>query len=266
MSLPDNLRGYDKVSGYDETDDSHGIRKSSTISLITAPIEKRVVTGLVDKASYDEKTIVLKCEGLSIFTPDGLRTLLGGIKLSERPISPVDKGQNIRGVNFEIFAGDSVLISGPSGCGKSSLLRAISGLWELGGGKVIWNVDISDASISGGDSHEMKYEVPDGVFFLPQRPYNLLGSLRQQIAYPGDDEEVAEEGYVKTFAENRYRLGVTNRMNKDRSQRDVSGRFSINLDVDAKLLDILRKVRLEDLASRMGSGDERLGVWNTPSL
>jgi ABC-type uncharacterized transport system fused permease/ATPase subunit len=62
------------------------------------------------------------------------------------------------------------------------IYRAISGLWELGAGSITWNIDISN--FVGGDNNA-KHEVPDGVFFLPQKPYNLLGSLRQQIAYPG---------------------------------------------------------------------------------
>jgi ABC-type uncharacterized transport system fused permease/ATPase subunit len=65
---------------------------------------------------------------------------------------------------------------------RTDICRAISGLWELGCGKITWNIDISDSN--GGDNNQ-KNEVPDGVFFLPQKPYNLLGSLRQQIAYPG---------------------------------------------------------------------------------
>jgi hypothetical protein len=76
--------------------------------------------------------------------------------------------------------------------------------------------------------------------------------------FPGDDEEVVEDGMVKVFEENRYKLGVINRRNKERSQTvDVGSSYA--LDEDIKLLDILRKVRLGDLASRMGSGDERLG-------
>ncbi|RYF64038.1 MAG: ATP-binding cassette domain-containing protein, partial [Comamonadaceae bacterium] len=51
------------------------------------------------------------------------------------------------------------------GCGKSSLLRALAGLWRNGTGTV----------------HTLP---PEDVFFLPQRPYMQLGTLRSQILYP----------------------------------------------------------------------------------
>jgi hypothetical protein len=51
-------------------------------------------SGLIEKKS-DERKIILQCESLSIFTPDGLRTLLGGIGPSERLMSPIDIGMYI---------------------------------------------------------------------------------------------------------------------------------------------------------------------------
>jgi ABC-type uncharacterized transport system fused permease/ATPase subunit len=261
MSLSSASEGYDKISGYDRNVDSIGNKKFSTIGLVTAPIRNTIATGLIG----DGKAIILQCNNLSIFTPDGLRTLLGGFDLS-RILSdnPTDTDQRVYGVNFEIFKGDRVLVSGPSGCGKSSLLRAIFGLWELGGGTITWNIDVSDTSISGG-LIKTKSELPDGVFFLPQKPYNLLGSLRQQIAYPGifpgdDDEGVVEAAVANVFEGISFPHGFTDLRNPLQSSTVDSGEnFHEILDLDAKLLDILQKVRLDDLASRMGFGDERLG-------
>ncbi|MGB4062288.1 MAG: ABC transporter ATP-binding protein/permease [Azonexus sp.] len=88
----------------------------------------------------------LSIENLTLRTPNHERTLLKNLSLN---ISP----------------GQGVLIVGPSGCGKSSLLRAIAGLWHSGSGRII-----------GPDSTEM--------LFLPQRPYMVQGSLRQQLLYP----------------------------------------------------------------------------------
>lgn len=266
MSSPGIGKRYDKISGHDRNIDSDGNMKFSSISLITALTKKTAVSGLIDKVS-DGKAIVLQCIELSIFTPDGLRTLLGGFELSRIwPISPMDLGQYEGGVNFEIVKGDRVLVSGPSGCGKSSLLRAISGLWELGEGQVIWNIDASENDMNGRKICHTKNEVPNGVFFLPQKPYNLLGSLRQQIAYPdiipGDDDEgVLEEAVAKVFEGISSPLVFTDIRNPLQSSTMDTGEVSPEtLDVDVKLLDILRQVRLEGLASRMGSGDERLGL------
>lgn len=88
----------------------------------------------------------------------------------------------------------------------------------------------------------MKHGVEDGssidvapkkVFFLPQKPYNIPGSLRLQIMYPlyKDDNGL-------------------NRALTTKSQH-VSDRY---------LLDILHSVRLGDLAARVGDGDEIAGL------
>jgi vitamin B12/bleomycin/antimicrobial peptide transport system ATP-binding/permease protein len=71
-------------------------------------------------------------------------------------------------------SGEGVLLRGPSGCGKSSLLRAIIGLWDSGEGKII-RPDL------------------DKMLFLPQRPYMVLGTLRDQLLYPNINAEIEEE-------------------------------------------------------------------------
>jgi putative ATP-binding cassette transporter len=70
-------------------------------------------------------------------------------------------------LDVDVTAGGSLLIMGPSGCGKSSLLRLVAGLWKNGTG-----------SLRRPPLHE--------VAFLPQRPYMVLGTLREQLAYPHD--------------------------------------------------------------------------------
>ncbi len=66
----------------------------------------------------------------------------------------------------QVRAGSSLLIMGPSGAGKTSLLRALAGLWSDGRG-----------AITVGAAKE-------DIMFLPQRPYMVLGSLRDQALYP----------------------------------------------------------------------------------
>lgn len=253
-----------------------------------------------------------------------------------------------RGVNFEVNKGDRVLISGPSGTGKSSLLRAISGLWEMGDGKIAWKSSInetyvkvnqhgqgiytknarikSDSMNGNGNGVGAGVEVgvgavggraPSDVFFLPQKPYNLLGTLRQQIAYPGsypaygvgedrnassegvkggvvrgtkgrkervgmiaseeaeDKDKVEEEGNEDEDEKDDDNEGTNGRSNMRGNRGETQGRgeqlaqshsvkskdmFGTVSKQDQKFLNILQKVRLDTLASRMGGGDESEGL------
>jgi vitamin B12/bleomycin/antimicrobial peptide transport system ATP-binding/permease protein len=67
-------------------------------------------------------------------------------------------------ISLAASPGKALLITGASGLGKSTLLRAISGLWPFGRGR-----------IRVGDGRSL---------FLPQRPYLPLGTLADALAYP----------------------------------------------------------------------------------
>jgi putative ATP-binding cassette transporter len=71
----------------------------------------------------------------------------------------------LKNVNFELNAGDRLLIKGASGSGKTTLLRALAGLWPFASGEVSQN--------------HTKTEM-----FIAQRPYMPQVSLRQAICYP----------------------------------------------------------------------------------
>ncbi|WP_237217591.1 ABC transporter ATP-binding protein/permease, partial [Falsiroseomonas oryziterrae] len=71
----------------------------------------------------------------------------------------------IQDANAEIEAGEKVLIVGESGTGKSTLFRAVAGLWPWGSG-------------------EIRTPPREKMFFMPQRPYMPIGSLRAALAYP----------------------------------------------------------------------------------
>ncbi|OEU19303.1 ABC transporter [Fragilariopsis cylindrus CCMP1102] len=128
------------------------------------------------------------------------------ISLNHLDLSTPDRKRIlIRDLTMEIHEGENLLIVGNSGAGKSSLLRAIAGLWTAGKGSITRPAD-------------------EDVYFLPQRPYCTMGSLKDQLLYPS--LEKTNDNYLS----------------------------------DQDLLNILEQVDLGELASRSGDGDPIRGL------
>mmetsp|Transcript_24901 Transcript_24901/g.27710 ORF Transcript_24901/g.27710 Transcript_24901/m.27710 type:complete len:717 (+) Transcript_24901:36-2186(+) len=81
----------------------------------------------------------------------------------------------VKDLNFEINPGTNVMVSGPNGSGKSSLFRILGELWPLHSGVVV---------------KPRKFD----ILFVPQKPYLVLGTLRDQIIYPHSHEEMLQNG------------------------------------------------------------------------
>ncbi len=79
----------------------------------------------------------------------------------------------VENLSLTVQPGEGLLIVGPSGRGKSSMLRAIAGLWNAGTGRLV-RPPLKD------------------VLFLPQRPYIILGTLREQLLYPKTNRQLTD--------------------------------------------------------------------------
>lgn len=125
--------------------------------------------------------------GLKIQPPDTAHLVdyrLGGeFDFQNVTVKTPDLKKNlVENLDLTIKTGDKLIIRGPSGCGKSSLLRTVAGLWQMGQGEIT--------------TPNMRE-----VMFLPQRPYMLVGSLREQLIYPNLKMKISEEELNHALAE-----------------------------------------------------------------
>ncbi|MEX1116685.1 MAG: hypothetical protein WEB53_15675 [Akkermansiaceae bacterium] len=94
----------------------------------------------------DETCHIVRLEKLTICTPGNQKTL-------------------VKELSFELNTNGSLIIIVASGTGKSSVLRTIAGIWY-------------------GSSGLLERLPFDHLMFLPQRPYMVEGTLRDQLLYP----------------------------------------------------------------------------------
>lgn len=83
----------------------------------------------------------------------------------------------VEDLTLKVESGSNLLITGPNGSGKSSLFRVLGGLWPLVSGHIV----------KPGVGSDLNKE----IFYVPQRPYTAVGTLRDQLIYPlTSDQEV----------------------------------------------------------------------------
>lgn len=165
----------------------HAVRnrfESSTDLAADLRIAQLMVPGnlIVASEHASPASSILRFSGVNLISPDG--TVL------------------VRNLNFEIPRACHVLTTGPNGSGKSSLFRVVAGLWP----------------IYGGTLHR---PARSRIFYVPQRPYLALGSLRENVTYP------------MTWGEAVKERGAT----------------------DEVVIELLEKVHLGDIARRRGGLD-----------
>lgn len=97
------------------------------------------------------------------------------IRFDKVPLVTPNGDVLIKELSFEVKSGINVLVCGPNGCGKSSMFRMLGELWPIFGGTLT--------------------KPPKGkLFYVPQRPYMTLGTLRDQVIYPQTREEMTRRG------------------------------------------------------------------------
>ncbi len=127
-----------------------------------------------------------KVESISQEKPNenqNITTNYSSILIKNADLSPPGSNKTIiKDLSLSIDTNESLLVVGPSGCGKTSLLRMISGLWEPETG------------------HIEKPNTGD-LLFIPQKPYMILGSLREQLCYPTEVDKFSDDHLLSVLNE-----------------------------------------------------------------
>lgn len=125
---------------------------------------KAVVFRLSEFIQTMDKTSEIKHTNIIINPTDQNNILVKKLDLSLPDGQPL-----LQNINLDLSAGGTFLITGRTGLGKSTFLRALAGLWPYGEGEI---------------------EIPKdkNIFFLPQRPYLPLGTLKNALLYPNGHE------------------------------------------------------------------------------
>ena len=97
-----------------------------------------------------------------------------GIHFKDVTVYAPDGRLLVKNLNLDINPGESVFITGANGAGKTSIFRVLAGLWRAASGSVV-RPSHGLATTADGDA---------AIFYVPQRPYLVLGTLRQQLLYP----------------------------------------------------------------------------------
>jgi ATP-binding cassette subfamily D (ALD) protein 3 len=100
----------------------------------------------------------------------------GYIEFQNVPICTPNGDILVPAMSFKVERGMNCLITGPNGCGKSSLFRILGGLWPVFGGTLVKPTACN-------------------MFYVPQKPYLTLGSLRDQLIYPDTQSEAHTRGF-----------------------------------------------------------------------
>jgi len=130
----------------------------------------------VEHGRYEKTISSANKEILKTFT-GGKSFISDSIIFKEVPIVSPNGDVLVKSLSFRIDHGMHMIITGPNGCGKSSLFRTLGQLWP----------------VLHGELHRPESKE---IYYIPQRPYLRIGTLREQVIYPDSVADMLIKGFT----------------------------------------------------------------------
>lgn len=172
VSIPSYLRKTINLGGLMQISSAFGRVQDSLsyfVDIYTQLAEWRSVINRLSEFTDHMNTVVTEADSSSYTATEGhvfAANTLTVVLPDGRPL--------LKDFSFRLNVGDNLLIRGTNGAGKSTLLRVFAGLWPF---------------VTGTLEHPPK----ETVFFIPQKPYLPLGSLRNALQYPKNNVTISDE-------------------------------------------------------------------------
>lgn len=113
----------------------------------------------------------------------------------------------LKGINLNIFPGETIIIMGPSGCGKSTLVRCINRLTEPDDGQIIFDgIDVTDLPFAQLSALRRRIGFVFQQFNLIRR-LNVLENVAFALRVYGQEKAEAQDRAMRALA----RVGLKER-------------------------------------------------------
>ncbi|MEA2743260.1 MAG: vitamin B12/bleomycin/antimicrobial peptide transport system ATP-binding/permease protein [Acetobacteraceae bacterium] len=179
VAAPRYFSGAMQLGGLMQTVGSFASVQGSMSWFVSAYAQLAQWRAIVERlATFDRAIVAARAESNGEFTAAGAPD--GEVHLRGVTMSLPDGTKLLDGADLTLTAGHSVVITGRSGSGKTTLFRVLAGIWPFGKGRV---------------------EIPARSFFLPQRPYIPLGTLRHIITYPNAAEAFSQADIAQALTD-----------------------------------------------------------------
>ena len=171
VAAPRYFAGSMQLGGLVQTAGSFGQVQGSMSWFVASYAQLAVWRAIVERlATFHRAIVKARAETHGGFDPS--TSTDGNLRLRDVTMTLPDGTKLLDGADLLLTAGHSIVVTGRSGAGKTTLFRTLAGIWPFGSGEV---------------------QIPLRSFFVPQRPYVPLGTLRHVITYPNPEGSFSQD-------------------------------------------------------------------------